>query len=322
MYQAGQLKQYAERCFYVIGNGPGGVAGTSNWIPWTVPKEARFVSFMVVGAGAGGAAGTGGVAAATRAGGSGGGSGGITSAIYPARALPTTMHICMTPGGAGGVTSAQSGGGGGNVAGTTTLILSVISSISGSTNSAHLIIYANGGTGGTSTTAGAAGAAGAINNMGYGQRALSLLFNAGQVGIIQNVSASNLSAIMPVTGGGGGAGTTLAAVFNAGNINQGDSIMTGGATGTVALVRGGLSASTVNGSNGLDTLLNCKPFGNSQSPWYSLGGAGGASSDAGQGGNGGIGGIGSGGGGGGAGVTGSHGVGGRGGAGFCIIEWW
>jgi len=323
MFQVGQLNQYAERCFYVIGGGTAAGLGFSDWVPWTRPKDARFVNFALIGAGGGGGAGTGNVPASTRAGGGGGGSGAMSSALYAARSLPATVWLNLTVGGAGGITNFGVGSGGGNSTGQLAGIASLISSTANTTTPVCIILQANGGAGANGATGGVAGAATTTSAMGYIGRAIAFNSISGGAGLTQNNSATALTTALPVSGGGGGAGTSTSSVFNAGDIRSGDlSIQGGSPVASSALVTGGRSATPVSGANGWDTLQHIQPYGGN-APWFSLGGAGGASSDAGQGGNGGNAGLGSGGGGGGAGGSSIlFGNGGNGGAAFCLIEWW
>ncbi len=327
MFQAGQLKQYGERCFYIVGSGTPDRSGLPDITPWTIPKEARFVSFLLIGAGGGGAAGTAGASGSTRVGGSGGGPGAVASAIYPARALPQTIFFGILGGGRPGLTTGQAGGSGGGLAGfPSDGQVCFISSTAVTTSPAApiTILLAQVGNGGTNAAGGVVGAVTSLltSSLGYACRALSYSAAASApTGGVQAKPGTSLTTSGATCGGAGGAGTTTTTAFNGGSIKGGDVIIQGGSPNTTVLVTNGVAAGLIDGANGWDTLQHMQPFAGTV-PWYSLGGAGGASTDNGQGGNGGIGGIGSGGGGGGAGVTGLQGVGGAGGPGFCLIEWW
>lgn len=321
MYLPGQLLQVPSKCFCLIGTGASGAAGSADWQPWTIPREATFVSFMLVGAGGGGGAGTAGAAGGSRAGGGGGGGPGFSSALFQAKDLPGTLYFNLTPGGPGGVTSGQTAGGGGNVVGSNSGIASFICSFPNITVVGNIILEANGGNGGANAGNATSGNTIATSQIGFTSRALSFNSVSNVVGGAQANPGSSVLASFATTPGAGGGGTSTSTPSNGGSVQSNDLIIQGGLTSFLA-VTGGVSATPVNGCSGYDTIVNMIPYGSSTSPWYSFGGAGGASSNAGQGGNGGNGGLGSGGGGGGAGVTGQQGVGGNGGASFCLVRWW
>lgn len=317
MYQAGQMVQYSERCFLFTGD----IILNSSFagFSWTRPKEARFVSIYLVGAGGGGSAGVSGTAGTTRFGGGAGGGGGTASAIFPARAIPETLWLSLMAGGQGGQTSGQSGGGAGSAAGDTTANVSYVGYRFAVTGIASSYILAAGGGAGGTTSGGGAGGSGNANS---GHAIANLPSVAGIAGAARanNLAHSFVTSI--TTGGAGGANVSTSTPADGGNIqtaNFGIANVDGGSN--VVLAAGGVAGGFVDGSHGFSNIMGSIPFGTAN-VWYSTGGGGGASTNNGQGGNGGNGNLGSGGGGGGAGVTGLHGVGGNGGPAFCIIEWW
>ena len=311
MFQAGQLRQIKSRVFHLIGAGSTG-SGNANWQSWVVPKEARFVSFLLLGAGGGGGAGT-----TNTAGGASGGSGAISSAIYPARALPPTIYFNLVVGGVGASTSAGAGGGGGNAAGISTGVSAFITSQINSTTAVTIILFASSGSGASGGVGGTGGSAATVANIGYISRALMFNFVAGSAGVNP---ATNVTTTIPVSGGAGGSSGGAGS-----SVLAGDLCLVGGSPNTTVLASGGATVvgTGTQGASGHTNLLDCSPFISSSIPWYSIGGAGGGAGTGGSGigGAGGHGAVGSGGGGAGVGAT-AVGAGGNGGSAFCLIEWW
>ena len=314
MYQAGLLKQSRERCFFAVGGG-GSTLTTAAIVPWSIPKDARFVSFMLIGPGGGGSGGATGVSGATRSGGGGGGPGAMTNALFAARTLPETIFMILPNGGPGGAA---------NTSGTAT----TFAMITGNPNSISTVpsnqfLFANCGVNGlVAGSGGAAGAVATIANCQLASKALAVNYNAGSAagGAAGSPGASPVLAYVCSPGAGGASTVTTTPA-------AGGSVTTANATNpffsnsaSTILAQGGVTATPLNGANGYDNILDSVPFGAAIAGWFSVGGAGGASIDASTGGNGGNGGVGSGGGGGGAGTTG--GTGGNGGPSFCLVEWW
>ena len=314
MFQAGQLKQYRERCFYAVGGG-GSTITTALIVPWTVPKDARFVSFFLIGPGGAGAGGATGVSGSTRSGGGGGGPGAVSTGLFQARTLSETVYLILPAGGPGG---------GANSSGTATTFATVVANPSTiSSIPSNQYLFANPGAQGlVAGTGGAAGTVATIANCQLSIKSLSVNFNAGSAagGAAGSPGVSTTLTYLPTPGAGGGSTVTTTPA-------NGGSVTTANATNifftnsaSTILAQGGVTGTPLNGANGWDNIESSVPFGGPNGGWYSIGGAGGASIDASTGGSGGNGGIGSGGGGGGAGATG--GAGGNGGPSFCLIEWW
>jgi len=314
MFQAGLLKQYRERCFFAVGGG-GSTLTTAAIVPWSIPKDARFVSFMLVGPGGGGAGGATAAAGSTRSGGGGGGPGAMTNAIFPARALPQTIFMMLPAGGPGGAANTS--------ATATTFAMITANPNSIATVPSNQFLFANfGAIGLVAGTGGAAGTAATIANCQLAAKAFCVNYNAGSAagGAAGSPGASPVLAYLCSPGAGGGSTVTTTPA-------AGGSVTTANATNpfysasaSTILSQGGVTAGPLYGANGYDNILDSTPFGAAVAGLFSVGGAGGASIDSGTGGAGGFGGIGSGGGGGGAGSTG--GAGGNGGPSFCLIEWW
>lgn len=262
-------------------NAPSLPAGT-NWKTWVKPTQ--YNNFIIYACGGGGAGGAGqsGAAGTIRTGG-GGGAGGILQIINtPSYLLPETLYISIGRGGTGGASN-----------GLFTYICYYPN-----TNTANVIIQANGGFGGT---AGASGGAGGSVSFPY-------------------VSQSIFSYAGTISSGGtnGGAGAAGA------NFSITTSCIYGGAGG------GGVDASNIGYGGGNILASNIHPqldggavgvIGNNgyfiKQPFTALGGTGGGSNPSGTAFSGGNGVWGSGGGGGGAGIGGNSG--GNGGDGFVII---
>lgn len=313
-FQCGQLYQIHQKCFYAVGGG-GTTITTAAIVPFAIPKEARFVSIMLIGAGGGGAGGATGATGSSRSGGGGGGPGAMANAIFSARTLPSTIFLILPNGGLGGTAN--------NNATATAIALITANPSSITTVVSNQILHTNFGVAGqVAGTGGAAGAASTTANCLLGARALSINFNAntGTGGAAGSPGAS--TSVQSLCSAGAAGGSTSSATPSAGGsvtTTNAVNIFYSGSASTI-LVQGGVTATPLAGAQGIDNILSSVPFGASMNSWYSLGGAGGASIDSGTGGNGGNGAIGSGGGGGGAGSTGGNG--GDGGPSFCLIEWW
>ena len=316
MYQTGQLKQFRERCFYAVGGG-GLTITSAAVVPFSIPKEARFVSILLIAPGGGGGGGGVATAGTSRSGGGGGGPGATATAIFAARTLPETIFMILPAGGVGGSSASN--------ATATTIALVTANPSSIATVPSNQILHATfGAIGLTAGSGGAAGTVSTVANCQFAQRALSVNFNAGNAAGAAAGNPGVAFALAGLTSGGGGGGSVATATPS-----NGGSVTTVSATNifftnsaTSVLAQGGLTAGSLAGGDGWDAILGTVPFGVNAYGWFSLGGAGGASSDAGTGGRGGYGAIGSGGGGGGGGVTGQGGRGGDGGPSFCLIEWW
>jgi hypothetical protein len=262
------------------------------WQTWIKPRNAKTVSFFIVGAGAGGG---GGFEAATgaKSGGSGGGSGANTKLIVQASTLPDILYILPGTGGDGGTGGATGVVTSGSSA--TKSYVCLIPDISSTSNIIHTsgnVSARGGGAGSTSSIAGGAAETVAISTNAIFQ-SLGIQLNvggtAGQTSNTGNTSAGAVASFLVTAGAGGGTGT-------GGGLNGG---------GPFPVI-----ANTPINTNGRDGLIFYKPiFGLS-------GGRGGGGGTTG--GNGGNGAPGCGGGGGGAGTV-SAGNGGRGGDGFVII---
>lgn len=317
MQNYGYLPNSSDKTFIYIGSCP--ITDTTTFHTWTIPDDARFVSFTCIGAGAGGGPGFGAASGNTKGGGGGGGSGGIGVSQYLANRIPKTLYLYATGGGEGATSTNGEAG--------------TISMVTGypdiSQSSIRIAISGNaaalGGAIGTGAGPGTGGSGSTVATtalLGMPGMALSHNFLAGSTG-------GNGGAVTPSNGGtalingsilsGGGGGGSCSAV-NA--ESQGGSIVTGSSinlfwTNTVTIIN--RPAAATEGYAGLSNIEG-GAWMREAYPRYSLGGsgAGGTATAAGK--AGGNGGIGCGGGGGGAGTT--NGAGGRGGAGAIIIEWW
>jgi len=262
------------------------------WQTWVKPKNAKTVSFFVVGAGSGGGGGfqTG---SGAKSGGQGGSNGGNVKLILQASLLPDILYIIPGTGGAGGIGGNPSTAGG---AATKSFVCltpdtgSVSNIVCTSGNAA-----ATGGTGGSTATAtgGVGETIATTANMIFVNLG-NFIATAGTAGSSGGLTTGGNNAVTAfmVPGSGGGGSSTAGGSPSA-------------AAGPFPLQSG---ATTATGpKNG---LIFYKPiFGLS-------GGVGGNGGTTGV--NGGNGAPGCGGGGGGAGTT-SAGNGGRGGDGFVII---
>lgn len=268
------------------------VAGSSTW---TKPSGAKTVQVICIGAGGGGGSGRKGAAATPRIGGGGGGGGAISTAIFDAADLTSTVSVTVGSGGTGGASRStnSTNGANGNNGGNTTF---------------GTYLYAVGGTGGTgganSGTAtggvGGKGSQGTGGNGGDGQAATS---NIGTIG----VSGA------PAGGGSGGGITNANAV-------------SGGAQGYNTTRS--TAPSWINGNTGTPTsnsVTGAGSSGTNLTTTYRFGGEsgdGGGASTSGAAGAGGDGGNwGGGGGGGGASLdsVGNSGAGGTGGNGLILV---
>jgi hypothetical protein len=316
MFLPGQLKQIHERCFYAIGGG-GTTLTTAVIVPFTIPRDACFVSMFLIAPGGGG----GGVGVATagtsRSGGGGGGPGATASAIFPARTLSSTIYMILPRGGIGGSSAS-------NATATTVALVTANPSSIATVPSNQYLLATFGAIGLTAGGGGAAGTVSSVANCQLAGRALSLNFNAGAAA---GGAAGNPGVAVTLqglcTGGGGGGSVATATPSNGGSVTTANAVnMFHSNNASQILAQGGQTSGSLDGVFGHSTILDSIPYQAGQTGWYSVGGGGGASSDAGTGGRGGDGGIGSGGGGGGGGVTGQGGRGGDGGPSFCLIEWW
>jgi len=316
MFVPGQLKQIHERCFYAVGGG-GTTLTTAAIVPFTIPKDARFVSLFLIAPGGGGGGGGVATAGTSRSGGGGGGPGATAAAIFPARALSSTIYMILPAGGIGGSSASN--------ATATTIALVTANPASIATVPSNQFLHATfGAIGLTAGGGGAAGTVSTVANCQLASRAVSLNFNAGaSAGGAAGNPGTTVTLQGLCTGGAGGGSVATATPSNGGSVTTANAVnifQSNSATQVLAF-RGDTTGSLAGGF-GHSTILDSIPYPNGQVGWYSAGGAGGASSDAGTGGRGGDGAIGSGGGGGGGGVTGQGGRGGDGGPSFCLIEWW
>lgn len=311
MYNSGQLVQYDKRNFLAYGSGT--AITNIAIIPFTIPREANFISFTLVGPGGGGAGGVTGAITTSRRGGGGGGAGATTCSIFPSKVLPSTIFLYLPGGGSGGAA---------NTSGTTSQAANVLTTVPISTtiNVATLLVTAAAGALGNVSGAGGAGGA-ASTTTGYNGLAIGRNSIAGATGSASGTAAATtnntLTAI--VQGGCGGGSTNLGTAFAGGALTTGNvnNIFATSLTTSVISAAGAINGGA--GANGFDNFLNSK-FNISEYPFISTCGGGGGSIDSGTGGAGGFSGLGSGGSGGGAGTTGGRG--GDGGASFCLIKWW
>lgn len=281
---------------------------------WEKPSNARYFSFLIIGAGGGGGGGFT-RAAANGGGGGGGGSGGIVRLQLPTIFVPPILYLNVPQGGLGGSGSGVAGGAG---------AITTIGTVQGSVVAATLLgassaAAAGGGAAGATGTASAtAGAAATVAT-----RALAALCGlgtwlptVGQIGGVGSPSTANGTAVtfggtgIMISGGGGGGGASSA------NVARNGANITG--VGLIPTIAGGTGANPgTPGAHGINmwpgATLGGVVIG-------STGGAGGGAGGTGVGAAGGNGGFGSGGGGGGAGTTGA--AGGNGGDGLIFVEWW
>lgn len=262
------------------------------WQTWIKPRNAKIVSFFVLGAGAGGG---GGFQAATgnKSGGAGGGTAGYIRLVVQASLLPDILYILPGTGGIGGI------GGTSPTAGTSATksfvnLIPDTTSISNIVCTSGNVAAVGGGAGSTiASTGGAAETVGTAAN-GVFLNLGSFVANAGIVGGAGALVNATISSFLSFTvAGGGGGGTGTGAGFT-----------------TVIGQRFSAIANTPINTKGSDGAIYYTPF---LALFGGRGGGGGTT-----GGNGGNGAPGCGGGGGGAGTT-SAGNGGRGGDGLITI---
>ena len=284
--------------------------GTTVWQVWVKPNNAKFVHFVVIGAGGGGGGGLGGGTGTSRRGGGGGGSSSITTGLFSANQIPDTLYIQVGAGGTNGVgLTTNSNGGSGKI--------SYVSVLPDSGYTAVNILLQSGtvaATGGASgTNGGTAGVAGTVWTGGILSDLGLVAYYPGQNGGLGQTTPVPVSIGISgiTTGGAAGAGTNGGTFQTGGNITG---------SGFINTVSGGI----VSGGNASGGYMTSIPSIDSSARQAMLftGGGGGASSDASSGGNGGNGAYGSGGGGGGAGLTNLGGNGGKGGDGLVIITAW
>tara|TARA_R110000868_G_scaffold46_3_gene604 strand:+ start:7992 stop:8858 length:867 start_codon:yes stop_codon:yes gene_type:complete len=262
------------------------------WQTWIKPRNAKMVSFFVIGAGAGGG---GGYQAATgnKSGGAGGGTAGYIKLVIQASILPDILYILPGTGGIGGTGGAVPTAG--NPATKSYVCLTPdTSSISNIVCTSGNVAATGGGAGSTVlSTVGAAETVGTAAN-GVFLNLGNFIANVGIIGGVGNTGiAANSTFVSFTVAGGGGGGT--------GNGS--------GLTPTAGQRFSAIASTPVN-TKGSDGAIFYTPFLNL------FGGRGGGGGTTG--GNGGNGAPGCGGGGGGAGTT-SAGNGGRGGDGLIMI---
>lgn len=272
--------------------------GESKKSIYTVPPNASFLYFFLVGAGGGGGRG---LAAAASAGGGGGGSGAMTNALIPTMLLPSQLTVSVSSGGLGATADNTNG----QVASDTRVFL--YAPPSGSVDKGNLFLVASSGGGGAA--GGGAGSAGAVLT-GFTAIWYSLSNWNSQVGVVGGTgqaAAGNavvVNALLPITGGGGGGGSTT------GGLGGGVTAQAG--YRQIPAITGGAAGGAGNGGAGNAGVGVPRP-------WSGCGGVGGGGSTTLAGGAGGNAGwYGCGGGGGGCGLTAS-GNGGNGGPGYCLI---
>jgi hypothetical protein len=315
MFIPGQLTQVKQRSFIAFGSGTS--ITTAAQIPFVIPREARFISILLVGAGGGGGGGTTGAITTSRRGGGGGGSGGTSGALISTRTLPETIYLNLPGGGVGG--NANSNG-----SASINAYISISPLRSSSPN--HIILQA--GAGNLGQVTGGGGAAVAASSLTTSNVChvlfLGVSFAPGTAG--QNSGTTGATAAQTISfctsaGGCGGGSTNLGTPAAGGNLTVGSTTGANifGFTASQIVIPGG-AATGAAGANGFHNLENCMLYGDAATSLYSLPGSGGGAIDSGTGGRGGDGAPGCGGSGGGAGTTGGRG--GDGGASFCSIEWW
>jgi hypothetical protein len=274
---------------------------TNGFQTWSKPPGISFVHIICIGPGGGGSGAVAFQSGTAWRGGGGGGSGAMNSAFLPAFLVPDILYINVGLGGAGGAASTTATPNAGSAGGLTYV------SFWPSQTAGYALCMASFGGGATVPTAGGAGAAGGTG----GTAATTTNFPTSQVGLRTfiagtaggrggTIDAPGILATNRVTGGGGGAGNTVAGATLA--------------TGTVINPIGQYSLQNISPS----------PVGTQGSSLIDLvkfvfsGGTGAGSSSTISGSAGGNGGYGCGGGGGGVG-PGLGGAGGKGGDGLVII---
>jgi hypothetical protein len=267
---------------------------SGTWQTWIKPRNAKMVSFFVIGAGAGGGGGFQ-AASGVISGGAGGGTAGYTKLTVQASILPDILYALPGTGGAGGT------GGASPTAGSSATKSFVC--LTPNTSSISNIVCTSGNV--------------AATGGGAGSTIASTGGSSETIATAANMIFANLGQFTSAVGIGGGAG----AVGNAGTVAYSSFLMTGvggGGTGTGAgftsavaytMMFPAITAAPVN-TRGVDGTIYYRPT------FILFGGRGGGGGTTG--GNGGNGAPGCSGGGGGAGTT-SAGNGGRGGDGFIII---
>jgi len=277
------------------------------WQTWIKPRNAKMVSFFVIGAGAGGGGAFQTGSSPLAGGAGGGGSGGYVRLAVQASLLPDILYILPGTGGAGGI-----GGPIGTQTSGSSATKSFVCLIPDTGSISNVVctsgnVAATGGGVGRSTAATAAqGAAESIAttaNMVFANLG-NFTANAGlngTIGGITNATTATVSTFLTAATGGGGCGTAA----------QG---LSGGLTGAGIFPT---IAATAQGVKGRDGIILYKPaFGLTGG----LGGGGTTTATPAPGGNGGNGAPGCGGGGGGGGtIVAGTGNGGRGGDGLIMI---
>jgi len=294
-----------ETSIWVFYSNSSGVTTTTNWQTWQKPRNAKFVSFFVIGGGAGGGGGLFGAGLA-RTGGGGGASSSTTRAVFPANLLPDILYINVGLGGAGGA-SGENGTAGS---------ISYVSArpdiaITNVILASAAVAPAAGSTLGLGGTVGSvfAQTAGLLSYLGIVNASVGI---AGAAGGANTGGGGNSITIQNIVGGGAGGGGSSTTNTNGTGGNITASVVTQQLTG-------GAAGGTNKGNEGIFTQLpSLHSFDNT--PMLFTGGAGGGANGTGTGGAGGSGSYGSGGGGGGAGTIG--GAGGKGGNGIIIITTW
>lgn len=269
----------------------------NEWMAWTVPSSASYISMTIIGPGGAGGTGRAAAVGTAKGGGGGGGSGGITNAVYRTKFLPSVLFFNF---------------------GTLRTMVSVAPDNSANTYMTR-IAYANGGNDGTNATGttNGAGGAGALSNTltgipPFSSLALSYSHFGGQAGGGTTSDPPFMLALSYILHGGaaGGSTTTTPAYGNGGSINPSTYLVD-----YFPNITGGTGNSGGAGGNGANGTWFWKPH------LLGLGGGGGGagSTTPGKGGNGG---YGCGGGGGGSCVTADPTSGGQGGPGLIIIKCW
>jgi hypothetical protein len=293
-----------------------GTTTSSTWVQYDLPRRARYLWILTVAAG--GSGGGGRSASTDSSGGGGGAAGSVTSGLYLASRLPSTIWVrtgSFQPGGAANTAGAQGG----------PSFVAATPFSTGTPILPHLIQRSgNGGSGGAAGTAGAdaaGGTAGAVwgtTDQGLGAAARLGMFNrASQVGGrgLRRANGESVAAVFGTNNAGvtrsgaGGGGTNSGAAFNGGD--QTGAAAHGSLLPTIA---GGAGAATGGaGRHGIWQVAGSWPY-------MGYGGTGGGNATgAGTGGAGGDGAPGCGGGGGGSSNSGTAGAGGAGGPGYAIL---
>ena len=246
--------------------------GSGDWQTWSKPRNAKFISMILISAGAGGGGGGAGSGVA-RTGSSGGGGGSITKGFFPAFLIPDVLYVNVGVGGSGGTSNTQGG------AGSTTFV-----SITPNSTLANVILASNaavavGGNPVGTTSSSANPFVSTTSPFAYlGSFVSNGGGNSGVGGVNTGGAGGTIGPINVISPGAGGGGSSAANVNGAG----GSFTAAGFFPGTT----GGAAGGTNPGTNGFILEPASTSSNIIRNPLFNLGGAGGGANGAATGGDG------------------------------------